>query len=242
MVMAMQKSANFEELKQQSEGQLSFKLGRWQTYCFAKLLNVPGMPSLCKNTFLGATHYTNELVRKNKSHQALQHLMQLLKSKKFIEGPTYRWWYLMRQAVMLAQDYQLCSQNHFKGEIKHLMSLGTNGPLCSSGYDVAFCFVGFGLWAFQMGDTKLAIRYIQHAIDADNTWGYPDYLMGWLGLFDKQVDTVHHFVKALKYNWSFFHRINRDPICQKHPEILKEVRQKVLHLNKQGASIGPNAR
>ena len=193
----------------------------------SRLLKLPGMSRLFNHTFLGATEYTFRLSKQHQAPKAILHLLALLSSSKFRNKGT-RWWALMRQAITLAQDYQISGHLLLEDEVAQIRNLLLDAPEPRKGYDVAYCFVGAALWAFQLGDTKGALDYARQAIRADQEWGYPDYLMGWFGLLEKDIDPVPYFVKALTYNWSFFHRIMRDPVCRQHPEILKEVRQRML--------------
>lgn len=215
---------------QHEKRSLSYRFGRGSMKCFQKLLIVPGMQPLFKNTFLGACRQVNLLTQKGDTEQAISHLVQLLDSDKFKSKRTYRWWYLMRQAVSLSQDFHLQSKHAKPDEIKKMVHLVQNGPSPKVGYDAAYCYVGLALWAFQAGNRSQAIQCVQKAIHADNEWGYPEYLMGWLGLFESSIDPIPHFMNALNYNWSFFHRINKDPICQQHPDIIRQVRQRVSQL------------
>ncbi len=222
----------------QSNKRLSYRLGRSAMIGFSKLLLVPGARKLFNRSFLGACSYVNHLTGKGKSRLALTHLLKLLESGRFKNKQAHQWWHLMRQAISIAQDTQLDGQPPPNDEIRRLIELAQVAPQPAVGYDAAYCFIGLGLWAFQMGDSAQAISRVQQAIDADNEWGYPEYLMGWLALFQENMDPIPHFVRALKFNWSFFHRINKDPICQQHPDVIRQVRQQVLKTST-AASISP---
>ncbi len=109
-----------------------------------------------------------------------------------------------------------------------LIMLGSTGPKPWIGYDIAYAFVGYSLWIFERGDVQGAINMIKVSIDADDTWGYPEYLLGWYGLFTNNVDSVEHFTRAVQIDWSFLQRMKHDRTCRQHPEILKEVQKKTL--------------
>ena len=102
------------------------------------------------------------------------------------------------------------------------------GPKPWKGYDVAYAFVGYSLWLFERGDIQGAINMIQIGIEADETWGYPEYLFGWYGLFTGGVDSVAHFARAVQIDWSFLQRMKQDKTCRQHPELLKEVQRRTL--------------
>jgi hypothetical protein len=88
--------------------------------------------------------------------------------------------------------------------------------------------VGYSLWLFERGDVQGAINMIQIAVLADETWGYPEYLHGWYGLFTRGVDSVTHFTRAVQIDWSFLQRMKHDKTCRQHPEVLKEVQKRTL--------------
>lgn len=207
---------------------ICFKLGRGMVLGFSKLLVIPGMTRAFNGTFLGACSYVNALTQRGQSRQALTHLIKILQSKRFRGNRVYRWWYLMRQAISIAQDAQLDGLPPPLEEIEQIIAMASHSPGPRVGYDAAYSFIGLGLWAFQMGDRNKAIQYVHQAIMADQEWGYPEYLMGWLALFDSQIDPIPHFVNATRVNWSFFHRIKKDPVCQQHPEVIRKVKQQVL--------------
>lgn len=214
---------------QQSELQpMGYKLGRGSLWLCTKLIRIPGANRLFKNTFLGTCSYISLLSKKGKTVEAIHHLIALLSKNKFKSKASFRWWYLLRQAITLTQNYQLKGQDLLQTEVAQIMELVQDAPEPREGYDAAYSFVGLGLWAFQSGNRDMALHFVSQAIHADKEWGYPEYLMGWLALFEKNIDPIPHFVNALAFNWSFFHRINRDPICQQHPDIIKKVRQQVL--------------
>lgn len=224
----MQNSSTPQIKANQPINPMGYQLGRGALWLSTKLIRIPGVNRILKNTFLGACSYTSLLSKKGQSKKAIQHLIKLLKRKKFKKKATFRWWFLMRQAITLAQDYQLQGQDLLQQEVADMMALAQHAPDPKQGYDAAYSFVGLGLWAFQMGLREQALSYVQLAVEADQEWGYPEYLMGWLALFEKNIDPIPHFVNALRFNWSFFHRINKDPVCQQHPEIIRKVRQQVL--------------
>lgn len=202
----------------------------------AYLVALPGLNLVFRYTFLGACGYVVRLKIKRKKTEALTFVINTLSSDQYREKGTFRWWHLMRLGISIAQDYQL-QNNIFLPLVEKLMHLVLTGPQPRLGYDAAYSLVGFSLWAFQIGDVKLAIFTIRQAIQADPLWGYPHYLLGWFGLFDTEVDSVNHFEQALKCNWSFFHRIMNDPICLRHPDILSRLRKRML-ITQQNQSSG----
>lgn len=155
-------------------------------------------------------------------------LMDSLLAQTFRKQKSYRWWYLMRFGVAVAQERQI---NWLIRDLileDNLILVGSLGPKPWKGYDVAYSFVGYSLWLFERGDIQGALNMIQIAVQADETWGYPEYLHGWYGLFTIGVDSVSHFTRAVQMDWSFLQRMKQDKTCKQHPEVLREVQKRTL--------------
>lgn len=155
-------------------------------------------------------------------------LIESLLTYHFRKKNTYRWWYLMRFAVAVAQERQI---NWLIRDLileDNLILIGSLGPKPWRGYDSAYTFVGFSLWLFERGDIQGALNMIQIAVRADDTWGYPEYLHGWYGLFTSGVDSISHFTRAVQIDWSFLQRMKQDKTCQKHPDIVHEVQKRTV--------------
>jgi hypothetical protein len=155
-------------------------------------------------------------------------LLDCLINSTFRKKDAYRWWYLMRFAISVAQERQI---HWLVRDIlleDNLILLGNLGPRPLKGYDVAYSFVGYSLWLFERGDIWGAINMVRIAELADETWGYPEYLHGWYGLFTTDVDSVAHFARAVHIDWSFLKRMKHDKMCREHPEVLHEVQRRIL--------------
>lgn len=155
-------------------------------------------------------------------------LVDSLLGSTFRKRDVYRWWYLMRFGVAVAQERQI---NWLIRDLvleDNLILIGSLGPKPWKGYDVAYGFVGFSLWLFERGDIQGALNMIQVAVQADETWGYPEYLNGWYGLFTSGVDSISHFTRAVQIDWSFLQRMKQDKTCRAHPEVLREVQKRTL--------------
>jgi len=155
-------------------------------------------------------------------------LMNTLLAPHFRKERTQQWWYLMRFGVAITQERQLNWLMRDWALEDNLILLGSLGPKPWQGYDVAYVFVGYSLWLFERGDVHGALNMVQVAVQADETWGYPEYLQGWYGLFTTGVDSVAHFARAVQIDWSFLQRMKHDRMCCQHPEVLREVHKRTL--------------
>jgi hypothetical protein len=166
--------------------------------------------------------------RKGDYRELYRLLTDCLAGTVFRNDLSHRWWYLMRFGVAVAQERQI---NWLIRDIvleDNLILLGSLGPRPLKGYDVAYSFVGYSLWLFERGDVWGAINMVKLAEQADETWGYPEYLHGWYGLFTNGVDSVEHFARAVHIDWSFLQRMKQDKTCRQHPEVLHEVQKRTL--------------
>ncbi len=183
---------------------------------------------LLQHSFTVVCCAIGRLRRKSDYNGLYDLLVDCLSHNTFRKHEEYRWWYLMRFAVAVAQERQINWLIRDIGLEDNLILLGSLGPRPLKGYDVAYAFVGYSLWMFERGDVLGAINLIQIAEQADETWGYPEYLHGWYGLFTRDVDSVTHFTRAVHIDWSFLQRMKHDKTCRKHPDVLHAVQKRTL--------------
>lgn len=191
-------------------------------------LLIPILGIWLRHSFLIVTSALSRFRQKGNYTKLYQLLTVCLVSQSFRDKKSKQWWYLMRFGVAIAQERQI---NWLIRDIvleDNLILLGSLGPRPLKGYDVAYSFVGFSLWLFERGDIFGAINMIKIAEQADETWGYPEYLHGWYGLFTTGVDSVEHFSRAVHIDWSFLQRMKHDKTCRQHPEVLHEVQKRTL--------------
>lgn len=191
-------------------------------------IKIPVVGRLLQRSFTVVCCAIGRLRRKNNYNGLFDLLVDCLSHNTFRKYEAYRWWYLMRFAVAISQEWQI---NWLIRDIRledNLILLGSLGPRPLKGYDVAYAFVGYSLWMFERGDVLGAINLIQIAKQADETWGYPEYLHGWYGLFTRGVDSVEHFTCAVHIDWSFLQRMKHDKTCKEHPGLLHEVQKRTL--------------
>lgn len=190
-----------------------------------------GLQSMWRKTFYGLKLQVLQLRSQGEQIEALNALIQALTKNHFWVSHTAKWWYLMQMAVSIAQDLQLSDSNKICEPVKRLFKLILQAPSPWYGYHAAYSFVSLSLWSFQFGKTQNALMQVNSAIHADASWGYPEYLLGWYGLVLEGIDPVPHFVKAIQFDWNFFRRLKQDPLCQKFPNVLENVK-KALLMNK----------
>lgn len=198
------------------------------TEFFSYGIRIPVIGQLLQHSFTLVCCALGRLRRKRDYHGLYDLLIDCLSHNNFRQHQGHQWWYLMRFAVAIAQERQI---NWLVRDIvleDNLILLGSLGPRPLKGYDVAYSFVGYSLWMFERGDILGALNLIKIAEQADETWGYPEYLHGWYGLFTQGVDSVSHFTRAVHIDWSFLQRMKQDRTCKEHPDVLHEVQKRTL--------------
>jgi len=189
---------------------------------------LPVIGRLFRCSFFVVCCALNRYRRKGAYGKFYQLLLECLSRPTFRGNRAYQWWYLMRFGVAVAQERQIHWLIRDVVLEDNLTLLGNLGPRPLQGYDVAYSFVGYSLWLFERGDIWGAINMVKLSQQADETWGYPEYLHGWYGLFTTGVDSVDHFSRAVHIDWSFLQRMKHDKTCRQHPTVLHEVQRRSL--------------
>ena len=138
------------------------------------------------------------------------------------------WWHLMRLIVTHMQEQQIYTFKINPQIEEELIHLSEKLSLQIKSYDVSYCYVGFSLWLFERSQVISAREMVEIAAEAYPTWGYPDYLLGWYGLFLGSTNTIDHFRNAINKDWSFLQKIKQDKTCQQFPNLIKEVTNKMI--------------
>lgn len=186
-----------------------------------------GFGQMWHKTFWGLKGRLMELKAKGQQNIALSLLLEALERRRFWGNHEAKWWSLMRKAVFLAQD--LPQENKAKSQsLLRLVKLSQNAPQPWQGYDVAYCFATLSLWSFMQGRSSVALDEVNIARHADPSWAYPEYLLGWFGLWIEGIDPVKYFVRAIHLDWRYFQRLKDDPNCQQFPHIIHAVKQVVF--------------
>lgn len=211
-------SGVFTNTVSQSEPSLLLHLFHW----FAQYT---GLSLLWQNTFYGLKAQILLLQRQEQPLEALNLLLNKLGNSHFWVAHEAKWWSLMRSAVGIAQDLHCVGKSNVP--MLRLMKLCQQAPQPWQGYDCAYCFAIISLWSFEQNKCKRAIEQVHIAMHADPSWGYPEYLFGWYGLFWEGIDTVHHFVKAIQIDRTYLQRVQQDPFLNKQKKVYRAVLNRI---------------
>ena len=193
------------------------------------ILKIPKVNNYYMKSFDNICTYLSTLIKQNELEKFYTVTTKCLENEHYLKSEQQeQWWTFMRIAIACLQQEQLVKFLIRPNVEDNLMLLGENYKNNRDGYDASYCYVGLSLWAFERGLTNKAIDFAKEAQKSYSEWGYPDYLVGWFGLFNKKVDSVDYFCKAIEKDWAMLHRIRQDPTCQMFPEVVKEVSKKVL--------------
>lgn len=191
-----------------------------------QVMSFLGLRFFWRKTFQGLLSQVMQLRRQGKLIEALNVLLEGLAHNYYWRDHAKKWWHLMYVAVNIAQNLQLGEvSSQYSEPLQRLLKLSLRAPQPWQGYQVAYCFTAFSLWSFAQKKFQKAIEQVNIALHADPLWGYPEYLLGWYGLVLEGIDSVSHFVKAIRIDSNFYQKLKQDPFLNHFPEVLKAVTQ-----------------
>jgi len=130
------------------------------------------------------------------------------------------WWTLMKIGADSARHI---SNAHLKKSIIDQANLGIE-PF--EGYDVAYSFLEFSKWKYEEKNEKEAIEYAMLASNADETWGEPDFILGWYALVLGHDGAECHFDKAIEKDLRKLGQILDNDVCKRFPGIIANLESK----------------
>lgn len=193
------------------------------------LWHAPIIGRVFAKSFSFVSIYLAALYRNGKIEQLRTSVHSILQGNNFrCQSKKEQWWHIMRFAVTCEQERRLMTFVYDLEAENKLIRLGISGPTPWEGYDVAYVYTSFSIWYFERGLIESAVDMINLATDADLTWAYPEFMLGWYGLFVNDVDPIVHFGEAVRRDWRMLQRIRNDRACQQFPTVIKKVSQGVL--------------
>lgn len=94
-------------------------------------------------------------------------------------------------------------------------------PLTPGSREASNIFIMLSRWSFEAKDLEKMLSLSKRAVAADETWGYPCFLLGWYGLFvEERIDSIKYFTKAIELDPSVRDEIRKDDLCIKNKETL----------------------
>jgi hypothetical protein len=142
------------------------------------------------------------------------------KSRIFHFMDHHNWWSFMK--------YGVDSVRHIKNEElrERLIQYANAGIEPFEGYDVAYSYLEFFRWKYDVNSYDEAIKYAEVASKADETWAEPDFILGWYGLLFCKGNGEEHLVRAIKKDQRMLFRIANNDVCKQHPHIINKLKAK----------------
>ncbi len=85
---------------------------------------------------------------------------------------------------------------------------------------VASSFIELSRWSFKDKDTDSMIRLAKCAGEKDPSWGEPDFLIGWYGLFVDGIDYIGYFKSSITKERKYINRIKNDKECSHNKKVI----------------------
>jgi hypothetical protein len=146
-------------------------------------------------------------------------------------------WSLCKIGAHSVQVRQLSPDVIILTKVEALIGLIPDRLAVQVSYDCSYTLICLSLWRFQRGQMEMALKLAALAAQADPTWGYPDYLLGWYGCFTLEFDPTPHFLEAIHKDWRYTKRILNDKIILNQTEIIKQIKHKLLISNSKKPKI-----
>ena len=142
------------------------------------------------------------------------------KSRFFYFMDHHDWWSFM--------TYGVDSAKHIKNEElrEKLIQYANAGIEPFEGYDVAYSYLEFFRWKYEVGRYDEAIKYAEVAARADETWAEPDFILGWYALRHSTSSGEEHLIRAIEKDRRILFRIASDAICGQHPHIINKLKKR----------------
>lgn len=182
-----------------------------------------GLKEWWHKTFYGVQSDALQLVAQGEYNEALSLLIKTLTEQQFWFEHSCKWWNLMRLAINIAHRLHMSAQSMPSEPLHLLMKLSNTAPQPWQGRDVAVCFTLLSLWALEEEKNQKALDKIRIAMHADPTWGYAEYLLGHYGLVLEGIDSVNHFINAIKIDAVYWQHLKEDPTLRAFPDILQAI-------------------
>ncbi len=131
----------------------------------------------------------------------------------------HHWWQFMSYAVASLEQ---CDDPEAWDEA---MALARNGIEPFQGYAVAYAFHAFARRKMAERDYVAATAFAIVAGHADETWGEPEFLLGWYELASGEGDGMAHLSRAVRKDRTVLTRIADDPTCRSHPDLIAKLEE-----------------
>lgn len=186
------------------------------------------------NHFYAAKAYLHYLSHRKRFPDLIHFLMIIITESTLDKDQI---WSICKLGLHAVQVGQLSPDGIILTKIEALTELIPDKLAVQVSYDCSYSLICLALWRFQRGQMEMALKLAALAAQADSTWAYPHYLLGWFGCFTLEFDPLPHFVEAIHRDWRYAKRIMKDKIVQNQTDIVKQLKDKLLISNSKKPKI-----
>ncbi len=234
----MRKSYDDLVIFQQKIGFLSSIAAFFEQMFFLKplswVIHFPMAMHFRMNHFYAAKAYLHYLSRRARFPDLIHFLIVVITESTLDKDQI---WSICKLGVHAVQIRQLSPDVIILTKIEALTGLIPDKLAVQLSYDCSYTLICLSLWRFQRGQMEMALKLAALAAQADPTWGYPHYLLGWFGCFTMEFNPLPHFLEAINRDWRYAKRIMNDKIVQNQTDILKQIKHKLLISNSKKPKI-----
>lgn len=123
----------------------------------------------------------------------------------------WQWWEFMKLAI----DTGIKLNNESDYEAVKQYALTDYSP---SSREVAKYYLRLSMLGFNFND-KAIVDLAEMALKADESWGEPEFMLGWYMLKENIDAAISHFKKAIEKDASYKERIREDEVCNRYPQV-----------------------
>ena len=145
----------------------------------------------------------------------------------------HTWWTFMSHAVKSAKHIE---QEDLKSR---LIDFAESGIQPFDGYNVASAFLEFSRWEYRAGNHEKALEYAEIASNADDTWGEPDFLLGWFKLVLGKADAEESLSRAIEKDQRILFRVASNDVCKQYPGMIAKLKRMYSFENVEASSNNP---
>jgi len=132
------------------------------------------------------------------------------------------WWSFMSYACQCLDNFESVEKR------EELIQLMLEGPVPFQGFDVSNSLCHAARWRLETQQEVQGIDFARRARDADPTFYYAWYLLGWFSLAMNRVDVEPLFLKAIELDSTIWPIIRQDPLCSQKTEMLRSLKEHAL--------------
>jgi len=144
-------------------------------------------------------------------------LVGLEKTKRMeSKDDQWQWWEFMKLAI--DAGVKLNNEPDYEA-VKQYALTGDHTP---SGREAAKYYLRLSMLGFNFNDKKI-VDLAEMALKSDESWGEPEFMLGWYMLKEDIDAAIPHFKIAIEKDASYKERIREDEMCNRYPQVAEAI-------------------